>query len=216
AGGADPALEDFMLSRCAVARPRIGYIGAASGDDPQKTEWFDARFAGGIAHVSHLPQDATLDVATDWIVAQDIVYVGGGNTAALLRRWRVSGLGTLLCDAGRRGVLLAGVSAGAICWFEWGLSDSGGAGLAPLAGLGLIPGSCCPHYSSEADRRPVFPARIAARDLPNGVAIDDGVAVLFAGDERPRAFSARPGCWAYEVARTDAGEAVSAPLAAAV
>jgi peptidase E len=215
ANGADPALEDFMLSRCEVARPRIGFIGAASDDSQDKITRFYDRFAGQAGGLSHLPKDAALGVAREWLAGQDMIYVGGGNTAELLQQWRASGVDTVLCDAGRRGVVLAGVSAGAICWFESGLSDSGGGGLAPLSGLGLIKASCCPHYSSEAERRIAFPARIRGRDLPDGFAIDDGVAVVFAGGERPHAFSARPGCWAYEVIRTGAGGTVSTPLATA-
>lgn len=209
--GTDPALDDFVLAQSPTTRPRFGFIGAASGDSAEKIARFYDRFAGAACRLSHLRSSEPLAIAKDWVEAQDIIYVGGGNTAHLLQGWRASGLAEVLCEAAKGGALLAGVSAGAVCWFDYALSDSGGAGLAPLQGLGLIAGSCCPHYSSEAPRRPAFEAQIAGGDLQDGIAIDDGVAVLLQAGRPPVAFSARDHAWSYAVRR--AGDAaVSTPL----
>ena len=124
--------------------------------------------------------------------------------------WRVGaprGLSDVLIEA-------AQVSTGAVCWFDFALSDSGGAGLLPLAGLGLIAGSCCPHHSSEPYRQSAFRDQIAGGMLPEGIAFDDGVAVLILPGQSPVAFAARTGAGAYSVRRA-AGGAVTAPLAAA-
>ena len=110
---------------------------------------------------------------------------------------------------------MAGVSAGANVWFEQALSDSGGQGLRPVAGIGLVAGSCCPHYDSEPQRAPSYTAAIASAALPQGVAIDDGVALLIEGDGQMAVFSARPGAWAYHVAReAQSGKAASASIQA--
>jgi peptidase E len=98
---------------------------------------------------------------------------------------------------------MAGVSAGANVWFEQALSDSGGNGLAPTAGIGLIAGSCCPHYSTEPQRQPSFIACISRNELADGVAIDDGVAVLFDENGLRLAYSSRSGAGAYTVRRSE-------------
>lgn len=135
----------------------------------------------------------------------DIIYVGGGNTVHLLQQWRQSGVDQVLLQAARQGTLLAGVSAGAVAWFDYALSDASGQGLQPLAGLGLVAGSCCPHYSSEPARAPAFALAITQGHLPTGLAIDDGVAVLLNQHGPAQVFSARPGAGAYRVAHTAAG-----------
>src|SRR5262249_40379394 len=114
----------------------------------------------------------------------DIVYVGGGSTANMLAVWRIHGIDTMLLAAHQRGAVLTGSSAGAICWFEDGVTDSYGTPLDALRdGLGWLPGSFCPHYDSEAERRPVYRRLVADGTLPGGFAGDDGVAFHFADGE---------------------------------
>ncbi len=206
----DPGLEDFILARCRGAAPAIGYIGAANRDRSDRIDWFYQRFAGR-GTTSHLPQDATASAAADWATAQDIVYIAGGDTGLLLRFLREKRLAGALLDAAKNGTILAGVSAGAVCWFEFALSNAGGNHLGPLPGLGLIGGSCCPHYSSEAERQPVFRREIALGSMPAGIAIDDGAAVLLQHDRPPQAFSARHGAGAYWVAGESSAD-VALPL----
>ncbi|MCX7235189.1 MAG: Type 1 glutamine amidotransferase-like domain-containing protein [Burkholderiales bacterium] len=111
-------------------------------------------------------------------------------------------VGTRAQRSERRGVLMAGVSAGANVWLDHALSDSGGMGLQSGRGIGLFAGSCCPHYSIEPQRPPAFMACIAGAALPDDVAIDDGVAVLVDGQVMMRTFSAREGAGAYKLRRS--------------
>lgn len=209
--GRDAAMEDFILAHSVGSRSRIGFIGTASGDDPDKVRRFHARFAGCCALHEHLPEAADARALAQWLHKLDIVYVGGGNTWRLLTRWRELGWDSVLMDAARRGVLMAGVSAGANVWFAKALSDAGGHGLAPISGLGLVPGSCCPHYSTEPHRQPVFRDCIARGELPDGFGIDDGAAVLIGDATTPLLFSARPGANARRL-RRQGDAAVSEPL----
>lgn len=211
---ADPAMEDFILAQVPMARPRMGFVGAASQDDPVKIARFNERFAGVCASCSHLPMAADATEAQRWVAALDIVYVGGGNTLRLVSHWRRQGIDQVMIAAARRGVLMAGVSAGANVWFDHALSDAGGNGLAPIGGIGLIAGSCCPHYSSEPQRQPAFMACIARGELPDGFAIDDGVAVLIDGAGARLAHASRDGAGACFVHRAgDRAACEPVPLA---
>jgi len=132
------------------------------------------------------------------LLSQDIIYVGGGNTANLLAIWRTHGIDRVMRQAWRRGIVLCGISAGMICWFECSVTDSFGP-LAPLRdGLGLLPGSACPHYDGERNRRSTF-HKLIANGFPAGVAADDGAAIHFAGRRILRCVSSRPQARAYRV-----------------
>lgn len=204
--GTDPALETALLRLLPRARPRIGYVGAANGDAPDRLARFRARL-GGLATVDALPAAAGAAEAAAWASACDAVYVAGGDTGRLLALWRAGGVGAALVEAARRGVLLAGVSAGAVVWFEQALSDAQGCGLRPLAGLGLFAGSVCPHHSTEPARAPAFRAAIGAGALPAGLALDDGAGVLIDGRGARVAVSARPGAWGWRVRPAPVGTA---------
>jgi len=132
------------------------------------------------------------------VLAHDIVLVTGGNTANALAVWRVHGFDEILREAWEQGVLLAGWSAGMICWFEHGVTDSFGPELAPLECLGFLPGSACPHYDGEDQRRPVY-TRLVAEGLPPGAAADDDVALHYVGTELREAVSSREGAAAYRI-----------------
>ena len=197
----DPELEQFILAQCPTSRPAIGYLGIANHNDDARIQRFYQCFASKQHSLSHLP-DLASPQAAQWFAQQDIFYVGGGNSAFLINQLRAAKLDTALAEAGRRGALLCGVSAGAVCWFDAALSDSLGSGLAPLLGLGVVAGSCCPHYSSEAQRRPAYESHIAYGLLPDGIAIDDGVAVLLEHEQPARAYTARHNnLGAYHVTR---------------
>lgn len=213
AAGTDPALDDFVLKQIEHTLGRVGYVGTASDDDPVRIGRFFERIAPRARVASVLPSGSDASAAAEWASKLDAIYVGGGSPKRLLDTWRASGIGSVFCAAARAGTLLAGVSAGAICWFEQALVRGEGQDLVRIAGLGLIAGSCCVHYSTESDRRTAFPAHIAQAELPAGLAIDDGVAVLLAPDLAPRAFSARDGSWAYAVRRMAGGGVESAPVA---
>ena len=141
---------------------------------------------------------------------QDVIYVGGGNTANLLAVWRAHGLDRILRRAWQEGVVLCGLSAGMNCWFNESVTDSFGVSqLAPLRdGLGLLPGSCCPHYDGEEQRRPMFQRFVASGELVDGWAADDGAALVFQGESLSEIVTSRSGSAAYRVERSGESGAI--------
>jgi dipeptidase E len=134
-----------------------------------------------------------------FLLEQDVIYVGGGNTANMLAIWRTHGVDRILREAYEQGVVLAGISAGAICWFEASVTDSFGLSLAGLRdGLGLLSGSACPHYNSEERRRPVY-RQLVGSGFPPGYAIDDGVGLHFVDGQLTEVVTNAEGRSAYEV-----------------
>jgi len=125
--------------------------------------------------------------------------VGGGNTVNMLAIWRAHGVDAILREAWEAGVVLAGMSAGALCWFEGGITDSYGAVDGLPDGLGLLPGSMCPHFDSEPGRRPVYLRLVAEGALPAGIAADDDCALHFRGTSLAEAVSARDAAGAYRI-----------------
>ena len=134
-----------------------------------------------------------------FVLSQDIFYVGGGNTRNLLILWREWGLDAYLKEAWENGAVLAGISAGSICWFEQGLTDSVTGKLLPLDCLGFIKGSNCPHYDGEELRRPVYQEVIKEGSMLPGIACDDGVAAYFVDGKLEKFVSSRPNAKAYKV-----------------
>jgi len=200
-----PVLDDYCLRQVGKARPRLGFIGAASDDDPTKIARFHARFDSKTACHVHLPMTLKPQALADHLSTLDIVYVGGGNTAAMVSLWRSNGWDRVLCDAAPRGLALAGVSAGAVCWFDSFLFHSGHGPMRPLQGLGLINGGACPHYSTEPERRAATHAAIAQQAMPDTVAIDDGVAVRFGANGPVSLCTAEAGAAAYRISRAQDG-----------
>lgn len=207
-----PALEDFCLAQLGKTRPRIGYIGSANGDDPIRITRFHARFAASTSAQMHLAMTLEAQDLSNHLVSLDMVYVGGGNTEAMIADWRARGWDRVLTEAARRGVMLAGVSAGAVCWFDKFLYSSGTGPMRPLDGLGLIRGGACPHYSTEADRQAALNAAVSNGTMPDSFAIDDGVAVLFGRDGSTAHCIAEVGAMAYQVRRRPDGVVVTTPL----
>ena len=197
------ALDRYILGLARRDEPRICFIPTASGDAIDYIDRFYAAFAPMACEPTHLSlfKPPTADLRA-FVQEQDVFYVGGGSTRNLLVLWREWGLDTMLREAWERRAVLAGISAGSICWFESGVSDSVVPGdLAPLRCLGFLPGSNCPHYDSEAERRPTYQRLIAAGALPDGYAADDGVALHFVGDRLERIVSSRPHAKAYRLER---------------
>lgn len=203
-------LEDLWLTLARAVRgndrPRVCLIPTATGDDESVIDHFRDVFAS-TAHVSHLALfHRTVEDIGGFIADQDAIYVSGGNTASLLAVWRAHGVDDALRAAHEAGVLLSGRSAGGLCWFEGGTTDSFGPRLQPLVGgLGLIPGSHCPHYDGEPERRPTYQALVASATLPPGLAVDDFAAAVFDGPELIEVVAAEPGRTAYHVERRDRG-----------
>ncbi len=129
----------------------------------------------------------------------DVILVCGGNTANMLAVWRLHGFDRILREAWESGVVLAGWSAGLICWFEAGITDSFGPQLDGMRdGLGFLPGSACPHYDTEEQRRPVY-AELVANGFPPGIALDDAAAAHYAGTELRKIVVSRPNARGYNI-----------------
>ena len=173
----DRNLEDYLLALAGpVSRLRIGYIGHASNDDPIRIAAFHHRFQY-CASTAILDIEATAAAASAFLAELDMLYVGGGRTAMMLDHWRNTGIAEELLAAADRGVILSGVSAGAICWFSDLLLGTAEDGYEVHCGLGLLGGSACPHYRNEPPRRAAYDHHIASGQLAAGLAIDDGVGV---------------------------------------
>ena len=195
-------------------RPRVCFVGTASGDSRDYLASFYAMFARR-SEATHLGLfDRSVADLERFVLDQDVILVGGGNTANMLAIWRVHGLDRILTKAWKEGVVLGGSSAGANCWFEASTTDSFG-GLAALAdGLGFLPGSFSPHYDGEPMRRPTFRRLVGDGTLPEGHAADDGAAIVFRGTEVSEVVASRPGAHGYRVSRGANGEAIETPLPA--
>jgi peptidase E len=195
-----PALTDYVLRLTGKSRPRVLFLPTASGDDPGYLLTFYQAMAGVAAEPTHLALfDRTVDDIGGVIRAQDVVMVGGGNTANMLAIWRLHGVEHALRAAYANGTILTGWSAGCICWYEAGITDSFTPELGPLRdGLGLLKGSACPHYDSEERRRPVYAREIAA-GLPPGIALEDGVMARYEDERLVEIVSARPDGRAFRV-----------------
>ena len=193
------ALEHYIVSQTSRSRPNVLMIPTARGDDAGYIAKFHAAFSELGATTAHLPLfERTADLRA-LILAQDAIFVGGGNTKSMLAVWREWGLPALLREAYEKGIVLGGQSAGAICWFEQGVTDSWAERLRPLECMGFLSGSCCPHYDGEIERRPAYHALMQAGDIKAGYAIEDTVAVHFRGGRLERAVSKRAGARAYYV-----------------
>ena len=192
-------LEDYVLGLAGSERPRVLFVPTASADDDGATLLAYTQL-GDRAQVSHLsffpwpPPNLR-----ERVLAQDVLYVAGGNTANALAIWRAHGFDAILREAWDAGVVLAGWSAGMICWFEAGVTDSFGPQLEGMHdGLGFLPGSACPHYDAEDLRRPVY-TKLVADGFPPGIAADDMVGLRYEGTELAEVVSGRPGARAYTV-----------------
>lgn len=197
-GAPDETLLEYILGL--APGKRLLYVPTAEMEDPTRTVWWYERLHGR-AEMTHLhffpwPPSGLRDL----VLAHDFVLVTGGNTANALAVWRAHGFDEMLREAWEQGVVLAGWSAGMICWFEHAVTDSFGPELAPMECLGFLPGSACPHYEGEEQRRPVY-TRLVAKGLPAGVAADDDVALHYVGTELREVVASREGAAAYRVER---------------
>jgi dipeptidase E len=194
-------LHDFVLGLTGKARPRTMFVPTASADSNEYIVWMYERLhdRADVTHLKTFPWPPS-DLR-DLVLSQDTIYVGGGNTANMLAIWRVHGIDDLMREAWERGIVLWGASAGMICWFEHGVSDSFGPQLDSMECLGFLPGSACPHYDGEELRRPRY-RELVDGGLPEGLAADDGVGLHFVGTELAEVVSCRPGAAAYRVTRS--------------
>lgn len=189
------ALDELVLGLASRPVPRICFLPTASGDPNEQIARFHAAFADRPCEPVHLslfrlgrhPVDLRAH-----LVEQDVIYVGGGSMRNMLAIWRAHGLDEILREAWEQGTVLAGLSAGAMCWFEGGITTSSGAP-APAEGLGFLPGSMSVHLDGEPDRRRPYVEAVASGALPPGYAADDGVALLWEDRELTRVVGSKPG-----------------------
>jgi dipeptidase E len=202
---ASPVLDDYILSLADKPDPRICFVATASGDNDNYIRRFYGRFSGADCRPTHVELfRRDREDLTALACSQDIIYVGGGNTANMLAVWRLHGFDASLRAALHQGTVLAGISAGSVCWFEAGVTDSFGPRLARIEGLGWLAGSNCPHYDGEAERRPTY-HRLVGEGMVAGVAADDGVGLHFVDGRLHRVVSSRPDARAYRVERDGDG-----------
>lgn len=198
-------LAQYALALTKVPRPKICFIGTASGDQDSLTVEFYRRFTELDCEPTHLDlfRRSARDL-TAFLKAQNLIYVGGGNTANMLAIWRLHGLDTALLAAYSEGTVLSGTSAGSICWFNCGLTDSFGQELTRLNCLGFLPGSNCPHFDSDLARRPAY-HKLISGGMPPGYAAEDDVALHFINGALYRTVSTRKDAKAYRVQLSDTG-----------
>lgn len=195
-------LFEHALSLTGAAEPKVCGVFTAVGDDAATVaQWYGA-FAGRRERASHLallPMPNVDDLRAH-VLAQDLVWVWGGSVAALMALWRLHGLDEVMAEAHEAGVVLAGVSAGALCWASGGTTDSFGPRLrAWTDGLGLVEGSLCPHYDSEGERRPLYRRLVAEGVLEPGLAADDGVGLHYVDGRFVEAVADRDDAYAWRV-----------------
>ena len=195
-GAPDDRLLDHVLG---LARgTRLLYVPTAGNEEAARTVWWYERLRGR-ATMTHLhffpwPPSGLRELA----LGHDVILVTGGNTANAIAIWRAHGFDEILREAWEAGVLLSGWSAGMICWFEHGVTDSFGPELAAMDCLGFLPGSACPHYDGEERRRPVY-THLVGTGFPAGVAADDDVALHYVSTELREAVTSREGARAFRV-----------------
>jgi peptidase E len=203
-----PYHVEYAIRLSGKVAPRLCVLNQAVGDDPAYYLRFYDRLANSPAEVRHLSLFPMPNVEDpeDFLLSQDIIFVGGGSVANMVAVWRVHGVDQILRKAWHAGIVLAGSSAGGICWFEGGTTDSFGARLRPYTdSLGMLAGSFCPHYNSEPQRRPLFRSLVAEGALPGGLACDDGVGGHYVDDSLAEIISDRPDGEAYRVDPDGAG-----------
>jgi len=213
----DRAVSELMLrlaTERAGRRPKICILPTASGDTSDQIGRFYASFGERPCE----PSDLSLFrlgrrpmALRDHLLEQDLIYVGGGSLVNLLAVWEAHEIGAIVALAWRQGIVLAGQSAGAMCWFEAGITKSSGKPLA-AAGLGLLHGSLCVHYNNEPERRAAY-LEAVSEGMPGGYGLDDYAGLLWEGEGTPSAFTARRGARAYRVAVNGTG-VVESPLPA--
>ncbi|MEO0338704.1 MAG: peptidase E [Bacteroidota bacterium] len=202
----NPLLDEYVLAQCAKETPAICFIGTASGDAERYIENFYNAFRPKNCKPSHLSLfKGHTDKIEEFVMEQDIFYVGGGNTRNLLVLWKEWGLDKMLRRAYEKGTVMAGISAGSICWFEHGLTDSVPKQLNKLECLGFLKGSNTPHFDGEAERQESYRSKVRSGEMLPGIACDDSVALHFIDEELHAVICSVEGKAAYRM-QLEAGQ----------
>jgi peptidase E len=207
-------LDDYVLSLTGVARPRVCFLPTASGDADHYVVRFYRAFSAGRCEPSHISlfrRETGVGDPLAHLLAQDLVYVGGGSLVSLLGAWRAHGLHHTLRAAWQAGVVMCGGSAGSLCWFSHAVSSFHEGPSRTLEGLGLLPWSNAVHYDDEPGRREAFRAAVA-NGIPAGYGAGDAAALHFVGTELERVVGSRPGARACRVSRDAKGRVAEQQL----
>lgn len=213
-------IDAYILTLAGKRNPKICFVPTASGDHPDHIDKFYAAYGKLECQPSHIaffrkPMPGSISISTleENVLGQDVIFVGGGNTKSALAVWREWRLACILRRALSSGVLLTGMSAGAMCWFESGLTDSyWDSGYRPLQCLGFLPGSCAVHYHSDGQRQSRLAEALLAGALPAAIAIDDYAGVLFHNGTVSQVVGWRSGATAYTVT-VESGRVIETPYA---
>ena len=198
----------YALELSGASRPRVCFVNTASGDNDIGLRASYGAVAGSGLDASHLQlflMPNVEDVRTH-LLSQDVVWVGGGSVVNLLAVWRAHGLDEVMAEVWEAGVVLAGVSAGSLCWHTGGCTDSFGPELRPVTnGLGLLPYGNGVHYDAEEQRRPLMQQLVASGTLPLSYCTDDGTGLHYVGTDLVEAVAELPGRSVWRVAPDGAG-----------
>jgi dipeptidase E len=200
------ALDRYIIQQTHVERPKVCFLPQASGESQDYVLRFYKAFNSLDCRTSWLSlfSPHTADIES-YLLEQNVIYVGGGNTKSMIALWREWGLDRILRQAGENGTVLAGISAGMNCWFETAISDSIPGRWITVPCLGYLKGSCSPHYGGEPGRRPAFEKLVGAGEIPPGIAFDDSAAGHFIDGELKQVVSSRPNAKGYYIERVDNG-----------
>jgi len=196
----NPLLDDYVLGLCRRDRPRVCFLPSASGDADHYVVRFYRAFPADRCEASHISlfrREQGPGDLREHLLAQDLIYVGGGSVISLLGVWRAHGLDAILCEAWRAGVILCGLSAGSLCWFDQAVTGFHGAPRR-VEGLGLLPFSNCVHYEPTSERRSAY-HRMLREGMPMGYAAEDGAALHFVGEKLSRVVASRPAARGYRL-----------------
>jgi dipeptidase E len=210
----NPLLDDYVLSLARVKRPKVCFLPTASGDADHYVVRFYRAFAASCCEPSHISlfrRETGVGDPHAHLLAQDVIYVGGGSLVSLMGTWRAHGLDEALFAAWRRGVVLCGGSAGSLCWFSHSVSSFHEGPARRLEGLGFLPYSNAVHYSDEPGRRSAYLDAVG-EGLPSGYGVGDGAALHFVGTDLVEVVSSRPEAQARYVTAEGAGGGVEDDL----
>jgi dipeptidase E len=195
-------LDKYILNLVPKAKPKICFVGSASNDGEEYREMFYSFYKKFNCEPTHLSLTDPPDDIEEFIFGQDIIHVGGGNTKLLMDLWKKHGLIKIFRKAWEKGIILTGMSAGAICWFEDGITNPSEGKLERLECLGLLPGSFCPHYDDKIELKKIYHQMIIGGKIDEGFGVEDGAAIHFIEREPVRVVTSRPFAKAYEVKKT--------------
>ena len=181
----DLKIEKYIIEQCSKQNPSVCFIPTATGDDANYIQNFYKVFNALDCNTSHIDFFKRTINLEEHINQQDIIFVGGGNTKSMLAVWKEWGLDSILHKAYQNGTIMSGVSAGAICWFKNGITDSWKEHQAVLPCLGFVDGNCCPHYDEEPERIP-FVKQILENNMLDECLAIEGLCALHIIDDIPK------------------------------